>query len=198
MRERARSSSKNRPLQAAFTGRFTALTGALVHARPSSSMDICAGLSWIVPLRTGGQQKRPSSSRFVAKISPVPSQPGFQPVASLRTEDEHIAAKGIGFQRLRHQRGDGVHALSEIDRLRSQENAPAAGNPDHAVSRSAASTVLSAALPTAPSTRTRAPASSISITPQDAAMAASSSPSPLSSASVIGMNGAVAAVACRA
>ena len=61
-------------------------------------MDICKALSWIVPLRTGGQQKRPLFEPLRSQNQPgaVPDQ-DLQTVAPLGTEDEHIAAKRIAF-----------------------------------------------------------------------------------------------------
>src|SRR5215212_4907109 len=46
----------------------------LVQSRPSTSIENCAAVSRTTPPWIGGQVKRPSSSRLVARIRPVPSK----------------------------------------------------------------------------------------------------------------------------
>src|SRR3712207_3054847 len=46
----------------------------LVQSRPSTSIENCAAVRRTTPPWIGGQVKRPSSSRLVARIRPVPSK----------------------------------------------------------------------------------------------------------------------------
>ncbi len=72
--ENARNRQQNKAIQATFVGRFVTFGTTRDHSeRPSISIASCAPVTRIVPSRTGGQAKSPSSSHFVAKISPVPS-----------------------------------------------------------------------------------------------------------------------------
>ena len=88
-----------------------------VQSRPANSRRNCAALSVTAPSRTGGQVKRPLSSRLLTRHNPEPSQIRiFSRSDPLGPEHENVAGERIGGERLHHQRRQGIHALAEIDR----------------------------------------------------------------------------------
>jgi hypothetical protein len=75
LHENPRIRQQNRATQPTFVGRFVTLGTTRDHSeRPSISIASCAPVTRIVPSRTAGQAKPPSSSHFVARISPEPSK----------------------------------------------------------------------------------------------------------------------------
>jgi len=75
LHENARNRQQNKATQPTFVGRFVTFGTTRDHSeRPSISIASCAPVTRIVPSRTGGQAKLPSSSHFVARTSPEPSK----------------------------------------------------------------------------------------------------------------------------
>jgi len=75
LHENARNRQQNKATQATLVGRFVTFGTTRDHSeRPSINIASCAPVTRIVPSRTGGQAKPPSSSHFVASTSPEPSK----------------------------------------------------------------------------------------------------------------------------
>jgi hypothetical protein len=75
LHENARNRQQNKATQTTFVGRFVTFGITRDHSeRPSISIASCAPVTRIVPSRTGGQAKPPSSSHFVARTRPEPSK----------------------------------------------------------------------------------------------------------------------------
>src|SRR6516225_122868 len=73
--ENVRSRQQNKATHATFVGRFVTFGTTRDHSeRPSTSIASWAPVTRIVPARTGGQAKLPSSSHLVARTSPEPSK----------------------------------------------------------------------------------------------------------------------------
>ena len=75
LHENALNRQQNKATQPTFVGRFVTFGTTRDHSEsPSISIASCAPVTRIVPSRTGGQAKPPSSSHFVASTMPEPSK----------------------------------------------------------------------------------------------------------------------------
>jgi hypothetical protein len=78
----------------------------------------------------------------------------LQTIRSLGTEDEDIAAIGVGFEGGGDQRRQAVDTLSEVEWLRGDQDLQVGTECDHARARTAAMTARASAGSTVPSSRT--------------------------------------------
>jgi hypothetical protein len=72
-------------------------------------------------LRRGRPAESPSLKPLAVEdqAGPIEDQ-DLHPVGTLGPKDEDVASERIGLQRLLHQRGEGIHATPEVDRLGCQ------------------------------------------------------------------------------
>src|SRR4029450_6442980 len=85
------------------SGLLTGRGETLVQSRPSTSMENCAAVSRTTPPWIGGQVKRPSSSRLVARLRPGPSEARiFTRSARLDRKTKIVPTQGVSLKRSAH------------------------------------------------------------------------------------------------
>ena len=116
------------------------------------------------PSRIGGKVKRPSSSHFVARIMPLPSQTRiFNLSDRFAPKDEDIATIGIFQKRLPNHRRQTVDPAPKVDRLGCDQDLPGAAKRHHDRERTAATTALARRGSISPPMTMRLPTNSNSI-----------------------------------